>query len=89
MNHSTKNSNKDTSGSLFESSGKKRYKMTTINEDVFENQRDSSAKKTRNNKDLKEITERNSPSHNFSSEFSSISHIYGHKDLSGSMKSDW
>lgn len=85
--NSTKNSNKDTLSSLLGSSGKKDYKMTTINEDLLESQHNSSAKKTRNNEDLKEVAEVCSPNPNFSSEFSSYSHLPGGKDLSGSLHS--
>ena len=84
---STRNSNKESSSSLFGSSGKKNYRMTTINEDLFESQHNSTAKKTRNNEDLKEIHDDSSQNPNFSSEFSSFSQLPRMKDLSGVMHS--
>ena len=54
-NHSTNNSNQGSPESIFESSAKKPNKMETINEDIFESQHNSSAKKTRNNEDLEII----------------------------------
>jgi hypothetical protein len=53
-NNSTNSSYRASPGSALDSSNKKKYKMTTINEDLLESQQNSTNKKGRNN-DLKDI----------------------------------
>lgn len=74
-NYSTKNSNKDTPSSLFGSSEKKQKFMATINEDIFESQHNSSIKMTRNNEDLKDVTDVRTANKKSFSDFSSLSNI--------------
>ncbi|CAI2385993.1 unnamed protein product [Moneuplotes crassus] len=73
--------------SLFESSDKKPSRMATINEDLLESQQNSSAKKTRNNEDLKDVAEFGSPNPQNSSEMSSMTNILGSKGPGSSVKS--
>lgn len=84
-NYSTKNSNKDTPSSLFASSDKKKNFMATINEDIFESQHNSSIKMTRNNEDLKDVTDARSGNKKSYSDLSYLSNIMtDNKDFSWS-----
>jgi hypothetical protein len=86
QNNSTTNSNQASPSSQFPSSCKKPNQMAAISEDIFESQQNTSAKKTRNNDDLKYVRDLNSSGKRTSKEFV-ISQKLQEQDLSISVTS--